>query len=232
MAEGLASLGFALDATALAAIEGHVRLLLAWTEAINLTAIREPIAVARLHVIDSLTALPSLQGLDADGLLDLGSGGGFPGIPLAAALPSWHGLLVDSIGKKAAFLETVLRAVGLHDRVAVAPVRAEALALDRRHRGRWPVVTARAVGGLAELIELAFPLLSIGGALVAWKRGPLEGELASAGRALNAIGGGDVQVVDTSRAGLAGHRLVIVTKGGPTPAGYPRDPADRRRRPW
>lgn len=232
MAEGLASIGLAVDAAALAAIEGHVRLLLAWTGAINLTAIRDPIAVARLHVIDSLAALPRLRELDTDGLLDLGSGGGFPGIPLAAALPSWRGLLVDSTGKKAAFLETALQAVGLHDRVAVAPVRAEALALDRGHRGRWPVVTARAVGGLAELIELAFPLLSIGGALVAWKRGPLEAELASAGRALDAIGGGEIEVVDTSLAGLDGHRLAIVTKHGPTPAGYPRDPADRRRRPW
>ena len=232
MAEGLTSLGLVLDATALAAIDGHVRLLLAWTGAINLTAIRDPIAVARLHVIDSLTAVPSLRQLDADGLLDLGSGGGFPGIPLAAALPSLHGLLVDSTGKKAAFLDTAVRAVGLHGRVAVAPVRAEALALERRHRGRWPVVTARAVGGLAELIELAFPLLSIGGALVAWKRGPLEEELASAGRALDAIGGGQVEVVDTSLAGLAGHRLAIVTKDSPTPTGYPRDPADRRRRPW
>jgi 16S rRNA (guanine527-N7)-methyltransferase len=141
-------------------------------------------------------------------------------------------LLVDSTGKKAAFLDTAVRAIGLRDRVEVAPLRAEALALDRRHRGRWPVVTARAVGSLAELIELAFPLLSADGRLVVWKRGPLEAELASAGRALDAIGGGQIEVVDTSSAGLAGHRLAIVTKGGPTPAGYPRDPADRRRRPW
>jgi 16S rRNA (guanine527-N7)-methyltransferase len=188
--------------------------------------------VARLHVIDSLTALPSLRQLDADGLLDLGSGGGFPGIPLAAALPSWRGLLVESTGKKAAFLDIAVRAIGLHERVEVAPVRAEALALDRRHRGRWPVVTARAVGSLAELVELAFPLLSVGGALVAWKRGPLDAELASAGRAVDALGSGAVQVVETSHAGLAGHRLAIVTKVGPTSAGYPRDPADRRRRPW
>ena len=232
MAEGLTSLGLALDAAALAAIDGHVRLLLAWTEAINLTAIRDPAAVARLHVIDSLTAVPSLRRLDADGLLDLGSGGGFPGIPLAASLPSWRGLLVDSTGKKAAFLDTTVRAIGLHERVAVAPVRAEALAVDQRHRGRWPVVTARAVGALAELIELAFPLLSVGGALVAWKRGPLEAELVSAGRALDAIGGGEIEVVDTSPAALPGHRLAIVTKRSPTPAGYPRDPAERRRRPW
>ncbi len=232
MAEGLASLALTLDATALAAIDGHVRLLLAWTGAINLTAIRDPVDVARLHVVDSLTAVPSLRQRGAEGLLDLGSGGGFPGITLMAALPSWRGLLVDSTGKKAAFLDTVVRAVGLHARVAVAPVRAEALAMDRRHRERWPVVTARAVGSLAELVELAFPLLSIGGALVAWKRGPLEAELASAGRALDALGGGQVEVVDTSLAGLAGHRLAIVTKGGPTSAGYPRDPADRRRRPW
>ena len=116
--------------------------------------------------------------------------------------------------------------------VEAAPVRAEALAADARHRGRWPAVTARAVAGLADLVELAVPLLEPGGALVAWKRGEIGEELAAADRALAALGGGAVEVHPVDVPGLAGHRLVVVTARGRVPTGYPRDPAARRRRPW
>ena len=199
---------------------------------INLTAIREPAAVARLHVLDSLSAVKTLRERGLDELLDLGSGGGFPGLPLAVALPASRGLLVDSIGKKAAFLETAVRAVGLERRVDVAPVRAETLAADGRQRERWPAVTARAIGTLAELIELAFPLIARGGALVAWKGGALGAELVAAGRALDALGGGRVELVEARVEGLDGHRLAVVTKTGRTPRDYPREPAERRQRPW
>ena len=103
--------------------------------------------------------------------LDLGSGGGYPGLPLALALPAERALLVDSIAKKAAFLEVAVAAAGVAGRVEIAAARAESLAADRRHRERWPAVTVRAVASLAELVELAFPLLAPGGVLVAWKRG-------------------------------------------------------------
>ncbi len=159
LAEGLAALGLTLAAGARAAIDGQARLLLAWTGAINLTAIRDPAAVARAHVVDSLTALPTLREHRVERFLDLGSGGGYPGLPLAAALPARQALLIEPIRKKAAFLTTATAAIGLQDAVMAAAVRAEALAADSRHRGRWPAVTARAVAGLGELVELAFPLL-------------------------------------------------------------------------
>lgn len=214
-----------------AAIEGHLRLLLAWTGSVNLTSIREPSAAIRLHVADSLAALPRLRARGADRLLDLGSGGGYPGLPLAIALPA-TALLVDSIGKKTRFLETAVAAVGMADRVTVATARAETLAADRAHRERWPVVTVRAVARLDELVELAFPLLAVGGVLVAWKRGDLAAELAAARRATDALGGGAIATEPVDAAGLEGHRLVVVEKGGPTPPGWPRDPAVRTRHPW
>ena len=99
---------------------------------------------------------------------------GIPGLPLAAALPAARALLLEPVAKKAAFLSVVASATGLAGSVEAAAVRAEALAADGRHRGRWPGVTVRAVAGLAELIELAFPLLEPGGTLVAWKRGDLD----------------------------------------------------------
>ena len=215
-----------------AAIDGHVRLLLAWTRHINLTAIRDPSAVATVHVLDSLSALPWLRGRDAGRILDLGSGGGYPGLPLAAALPGTAFTLVEPIAKKSRFLRAVVKATGLADRVTVLTARAEALAAEPGRRGTWSVVTARAVASVADLVELSFPLLAPGGSLVAWKRGDLSTELAAARRAIDALGGGALEVHDVTVAGLTDHRLAIATRTGVVPDGYPRDPTARRRRPW
>ena len=220
-----------LSAAGLAAIDGHVRLLLAWTESINLTAIRDPAGVALLHVVDSLAAVPALRARGVRRLLDLGSGGGFPGLPLAVALDAERTLLVDSVGKKVRFLETVARALGLEDRVAAEAVRAEALAHDPRDREAWPAVTARAVASLAELVEVGLPLVAPGGVLVAWKRAPIEDELDAAGPALDALRAGRVVVLEAGVPGLDDHRLIVIARGGPIPARFPRDPAERRRRP-
>ena len=229
---GLAALSLTLDPATRAAIDGHARLLLAWTTAINLTAIRDPAAVAVAHVVDSLTAVALMRERGISRFVDLGSGGGYPGFPLAAAIPAERALLIEPIAKKAAFLSTVAAATGLEPAVEAAAVRAEALAADPRHRGRWPAVTARAVGGLAELVELAFPLLAPGGCLIAWKRGDIAAELAAADRAIAALGGGSLVVRPVDVAGLDGHRLVVATARGRVPPAYPRDPGVRRRRPW
>jgi 16S rRNA (guanine527-N7)-methyltransferase len=231
LAAGLAQLRIDLEPAARTAIDGHVRLLLAWTQAINLTAIRDPRAVAIGHVLDSLSALPTLRALGASRFLDLGSGGGIPGIPLAAALPSHDAILVEPIAKKARFLQTALAATGLDGRVDVIASRAEGLAADPRHRGLWPAITARAVARLDELVELGFPLLARGGSLVAWKRGDLKQELGAADRAVAALGGGEIRVLAVDIAGLREHRLVVATRTGRVPDRFPRDPATRRRRP-
>jgi len=229
---GLAALGIELSAEARQAIDGHARLLLAWTSSINLTAIRDPEAVATAHIVDSLTALPILAARGIDRFLDLGSGGGYPGLPLAAALPAERALLVEPIGKKVRFLETVVTATGLEATVEAAACRAEALAADPEHRGQWPAVLARAVAGLPELVELAFPLLAPGGCLVAWKSGDLANEVTAAQRAMAALGGGSLEGVPVDLPGLEGHVLVVVTRRGHVPVTYPRDPGVRRRKPW
>lgn len=235
---GLVELGLRLDPDARSAIDDHVRLLLAWTAAINLTAIREPTALARDHVLDSLSAVAVLRSRGARTILDLGSGGGYPGLPLAIATPAERTVLVELVGKKATFLATVLDALGLRPRVAVAATRAETLAADRHHRERWDAVTARAVGSLADLVELGLPLAAPGGALIAWKRraatGELgtDGELAAAERAAEVLGGARPRIEPVAVDALADHVLVVVEKVAPTPAGWPRDPALRRRHPW
>ena len=226
-----------MAAAARTVIEDHARLLVAWNSSINLTSIRDPAAIATRHVIDSLAAVRVLQArrvgrVRVDGLLDLGSGGGYPGIPLAAVLPVERALLVDSVGKKAAFLVAAVAATGLDSRVAVAAERSENVARDPRHRERWPAISARAVGALDDLLELSFPLLVPGGVLVVWKRGDIEAEVLAARRALAGLGGGRIESIPVNATGLDGHRLVVVTKRGRTADEYPRDPAARRRRPW
>ncbi len=232
---GLAALELDLPRSVRTAIDDHVRLLIAWTTAINLTAIREPSEIARLHVVDSLAAVPVLRRAGASTAVDIGSGGGFPGLPIALALPARRGLLVESVSRKAAFLRAAVdvAAGGAANRVEVANERAEVLGRRPADREAWDAVTARAIGSLADLVELAFPLLRPGGCLVAWKRGDIAAEIEPARRAARALGGGAVDVRAAEAGGLLpDHRLVVVTKAGPTPDAFPRDPALRRRRPW
>lgn len=221
-----------LPTPVVAALVDHLRLLLAWAPAVNLTAIRDARVAVAAHVFDALAALPLLRRNHVRGLLDLGSGGGYPGLPLAIALPAERALLVDSIGKKARFLATVVAGLGLDGHIEVAPVRAESLAADPRHRGRWPAVTARAVAALPELVELAFPLLETGGLLVAWKGSEIGDERMRATAALAALGGGTLEVVQVAPPAPAGHVLVVCRKTGRTDAVWPRPAAERARRPW
>jgi 16S rRNA (guanine527-N7)-methyltransferase len=190
--------------------------------------------VAIRHVIDSLTALSWLREHGVGRLLDLGSGGGFPGIPLAAAAPSVEVTLVEPIGKKARFLETATAAIGLAGRVTTRRMRAEDLGREPDERERWQAVTARAVASTADLVELAFPLLTPGGALLAWKRGESADEVRAGTRAAATLGGGSIRVLEVGVRELGDHRLVVVTRdpSGRVPPGYPRDPAVRRRHPW
>ncbi len=240
---GCAALGLVLPPAVRRALDAQSRLLVAWTAAINLTALREPEQVGRLHLVDSLSAVALVRRIapsDAT-ILDLGSGGGMPGLPLAAALPAGRCLLVDSVAKKVAFLEVAAAAVSAALAEGPAPVpdlgavaaRAEEIAADPALRGEIDVVTARAVGPLAELVELAMPLLRIGGHLVAWKRddgsGALTAEIAEAGMIGRETGAGRVRVHDDPEPAIPGHRLVVLRKERPTPDRYPRDPSMRRR---
>lgn len=252
--DGLRHLRTELTAGSRVALDAHARLLLAWNEAINLTALRTAELIARGHVLDSLTAhhlcLELLGRRPGDPararLLDLGSGGGYPGIPLAVVLRVARCALVDSVGKKAAFLEVAAAAAAsaLIDAGEPAPrfdilaERAEDLADEPDQREGWDLVTARAVGSLAEVAELGLPLLVVGGHLVAWKRDMSAGrsgladELRASRRVIQAAGGIAPRVTPVPVAddlGLIGHVLVIVRKVRPTPDRYPRPPTERRR---
>ncbi len=213
----------------LAALAGHLRLLLAWTVAINLTSIRDPAQAARRHLLDSLAAVPVLRDRGVDAFVDIGTGGGYPGLPVAIALPARRALLVDSVAKKVRFVATAIDAIGLGDRAEAWAGRAETLATDPDHRERWPGALVRAVADLADVAEVALPLVAVGGTLVAWKKEPVAAELAAARRRIGELGGGRAHVERVAVEGLEGHRLIVVTKVRRTPDRFPRDPAARAR---
>ena len=156
-----------LPAGFLDAIQNYVALLLDANERVNLTRVTEPGDMARLHLLDALAALPLIDAAGPRRAVDLGSGGGVPAIPLALARPDVEWLMVDSVGKKAAVLRECIAVLGLRN-AAVSSERAEALGRDPRHRERHDVVTARACASLPVLVELALPLVAVGGLLLAW----------------------------------------------------------------
>lgn len=208
----LASLPALTDAE-VALLTAHLRLLDAWNVAINLTRISDPQERATRHLLDSLVAAPHIERLLPNGgkIADLGSGGGFPGVPLAARLLTRHDnlslTLIESIGKKARFLEAVAAASGLAPRLRVAHSRAEDLA---RSGVRFDLITARAVAPLSELIRLSAPLLAPTGSLVAWKRAGADwdAEYATAG---SFVGAAAIEVIPLDVEALAGALLVRVT---------------------
>ena len=191
----------------------HLRLLDAWNAAINLTRISDPQERATRHLLDSLVAAPHIERLLPAGgkIADLGSGGGFPGVPLAARLLTRHDnlslTLIESIGKKARFLEAVAAASGLAPRLRVAHSRAEDLA---RSGVRFDLITARAVAPLSELIRLSAPLLAPTGSLVAWKRAGADWD-AEYATARSFVGATAMEVIPLDVEALAGALLVRVT---------------------
>ena len=214
------------------AAQHFVALLFDANRRTNMTRVTEPDEVARLHLLDALAALPLLDALAPGSVVDLGSGGGLPAIPLALARPELPWTLVDSVGKKAAALRAFVEALGMRN-VTVLASRAEAIGRDPRHRERYAVVTARACAALPVLAELALPLLAVGGSLLAWK-GPLaegDDEVRHGRAAIGQLGGGRLEIVETGLPALGGHRFVVVRKVRPTPAAFPRRPGEPGRRP-
>jgi 16S rRNA (guanine527-N7)-methyltransferase len=212
------------------AAEAYVALLLEANSRLNLTRIVEPRAVARLHLLDTVAALPLMNTMAPRRCVDLGSGGGVPGILLAVARPETAWVLVESVRKKADMLASFAVALGLGN-VTVVAERAEIVGRDPEHRERHDLVTARACAALPVLVEYALPLLRTGGSLLAWK-GTLPGDELQAGRiAAVELGGAEPAVQPSGVAALGEHRFVLVRKLGPTPARYPRRPGDPARRP-
>jgi 16S rRNA (guanine527-N7)-methyltransferase len=225
-------IGVRLDPPTLDLCARYADLLIERNTKLNLTAITEPLDIARKHFLDALTAIPVRRWTGRERLVDVGSGAGFPALALRLVMPGLRITLVESMVKKARFLEEVVGALGIRD-VEIRNERAESLAYQRRDR--YEVATARAVGSLGAVAEYLLPFLRVGGEAIAWK-GRVDAELPGATKACAAVGGEIVSITPTARLGLddllPGRSLVIIRKTRPTPARYPRSAADAKRRPW
>ena len=183
-----------------------------------------------VHVADSITALVIPELRRASRIADIGAGAGFPGLPLAVALPGAQVDLIESSRRKAALIERLTEAAGIANARVVAS-RAEAWA-SGEGSGAYDVVCARAVGPLAVLAEYAAPLLALGGILVAWKGRRDAGEEAAGAAAAETLGLEPVEVRDVEPyPGSRDRHLHLYRKSSPTPAGFPRRPGMAAKRP-
>ncbi len=219
-------LAIELDPTETHQLGRYLALLLWMNQRMNLTAIRDPHDAWTKHIIDSLTLIPLIASADACTVIDIGSGGGLPGIPLAITMPDVHFTLLEATRKKAAFLEQVINRMHLSN-VTIINDRAESAGQDRDHfRERFDVAIARAVGSLPVLVELAVPFVREHGTVLAIKGEKAMEELEAARDALHAL---HCHHVDT-RSTPTG-RIVIIEKQRRTPRLYPRSPGEPKRAP-
>jgi 16S rRNA (guanine527-N7)-methyltransferase len=218
----LSALGLSYTEATLAAFREYMELVLQWNERVNLTAITDPDIFVVKHFADSVLCAGWPETLAAREVVDIGTGAGFPGIPLAILLPQHRFTLIDSLGKRVRVLEDILRRLGLAN-VRAVHGRAEDLARDASLRGTFDLCVARAVARLPVLAEYCLPFLSVGGFMFAYKSDDVADEVAASRRAFSLLGGGVREIRDASlKAYDLRHSIVIVEKTAETPPKYPR----------
>ena len=225
--DGLQTLGLPADGDKAAAMAEYGRRLLETNAITNLTAITDPDAVARLHFLDS-AALLTLAEFAGKAVADVGSGAGFPGIPLRIMEPSIRLTVMDSVGKKVDFIRSSCQAMGMED-VTCLWGRVEEMP---QLRESFDVVVSRAVAELDMLAELCLPLAKPGGLFIAMKKPDCDDEVARADFAIRALGG---RIREIKRYTVPGtdvvHAAVMVEKVKPTPSQYPRRYAQIKKKP-
>ena len=214
--EGLPSLGLSLSEETCQTLCRFGEEVIRQNEVMNLTAITEPKQVAKLHLLDSLSVLCAAD-LAGKKLIDVGCGAGFPGVPVKIGCPEVQLTLLDSLGKRMKWLETVLPTLGVDAECITA--RAEEAVIDRRES--YDFATSRAVARLNILLELTAPYVKVGGAVLAMKGAAAKEELAEAKNAIAKLGLKLEKVVEFPVDG-ASHWVIVLRKVAPTPAKFPR----------
>lgn len=195
-------------------------LVLEWNEKINVTAIRDREEFMDKNVMDSLALIGRPEIETAEKILDLGTGGGFPGLPLAIAYPDKEFYLVDSIGKKIKVVSDVAEKLGLSN-VHAFQARAEEIGSSVDYREKFDLVVSRAVANMSSLSEYCIPLVKPGGYFVAYKTVAAEEEIRNASNAVKLLGGAEIQIVPDGRESNE-HVFAVIKKIAPTPKKYPR----------
>lgn len=217
-----ALVGIQLTARQITAFKKYEETLLAWNQKYNLTAIRDADGIRSKHFLDSLTCILAWRENPPERLIDIGTGAGFPGIPLKIIMPRMQLTLVESVGKKLDFCKHVSEVLALEN-VTFIQARAEELGLSRNHREQYDWAVARAVANLPVLAEYLLPLVRVGGGMLAQKGETGPAEAHKADRAIQVLGGRIKQLIPVLIPGVTEERfLVVVDKISPTPPGYPR----------
>ena len=232
LTSGAELLGIRLSETQTRQFVRYYTELVHWNRRVNLTAVTEWEGAQVRHFLDSLSAAQAVPPamLRTGTFIDVGSGGGFPGIPMKLAFPGMSGALLDSTAKKTAFLAHMCEALELKD-IAVRTGRAESLAHDFEMREAFDVAFARAVGEVATLAELTLPFVHVGGTVVMHKKAGIALEMERAQNAIETLGGKVREVLPVSPPGLDNRALVVLEKVRATPERYPRRPGMPAKRP-
>jgi len=215
----------------LSALSAYESELLAWNEQVNLTAIQEPGKIRVKHFLDSLTCLFAMRNKPMDRVIDIGTGAGFPGLPLKIVCPSMQLTLVESVGKKAEFCRHMVQFLSLQG-VEVVQERAEILGQDPNYRERYDWSITRAVAIMPVLAEYQLPLVRIGGSMLAMKGENAPAEVHTGDNALRLMGGHLRRLIPVTLPGVVEERyLIVVDKIHTTPQKYPRRPGLPAKRP-
>lgn len=207
----------------------YMNLLIEWNEKMNLTAITDPEEIILKHFIDSITILPEIE--DNSSLVDVGTGAGFPGIPLSIMNPTLKITLVDSLNKRLIFLQEVINQLKIEN-VQIVHARAEEFGQNKKYREKFDRSTSRAVANLSTLSEYLIPLIKIGGKTISMKAAEAQEEIDEAKKAIEVLGG-TIEKIDEFNLPQSdiGRTVIIIRKSKETPSKYPRKPGTPSKEP-
>lgn len=227
----LGTIGLQLSNSQLKAFQTFEDELILWNDKFNLTAIRDRDGIRIKHFLDSLTCLQVTSNLQHHRVIDIGTGAGFPGIPIKIMFPGIQLTLVESVGKKAAFCRHIIDKLEL-SKVEVLNLRAEDVGRLLAHRDKYDLALARAVAALPVLVEYLLPLVKIGGKMIAQKGDSAPAESQQSENALKILGGRLEQLIPITLPGVTGDRyLVVIKKTAATPPQFPRSTGIAQKKP-
>lgn len=207
----------------------YMKLLIEWNEKMNLTAIIEPEEIILKHFIDSITILKEIK--NDSKLVDVGTGAGFPGIPLSIMNPTLKITLVDSLNKRLIFLQEVVNQLKLQN-IEIVHARAEEFGQNKKYRESFDISTSRAVANLSTLSEYLIPLVKVGGKVISMKASEAQEEISEAKKAIEVLGG-RIDKIDEFNLPQSdiGRTVIIIKKEKQTPSKYPRKPGTPTKEP-
>ena len=207
----------------------YMKLLIEWNEKMNLTAITEPEEIILKHFIDSITILKEIN--DNSKVVDVGTGAGFPGIPLSIMNPTLKITLVDSLNKRLIFLQEVVNKLNLKN-VEIVHARAEEFGQNKKYRESFDVATSRAVANLSTLSEYLIPLVKVEGKVISMKASEAREEINEAQKAIEVLGGAIEKINEFNLPQSdIGRTVIIIRKENQTPNKYPRKPGTPSKEP-